>query len=154
MATPLIVLALLLTPLLTAWLAARWRGHAFDIRKQAALGLAIAFFFFATGHFAMTDDMVEMLPPWVPAREALVHATGVLEILIGAGLLVARTRRAAAIAAMVVLVAFFPANVYAAWNGVGMGGHQWGPVYLLIRLPLQLVLLAWAWYFCARRPQD
>ena len=151
MITPILILSLLALPLAVACLAGRWHGRRPDVERHAALGLALAFLFFATGHFALTDDMVRMLPPWVPGREPLVYATGVLEILIAAGLLVAKTRRSAAIAAMVVFVAFFPANVYAAWNGVGTGGHQWGPVYLFIRLPLQLVLLAWTYFLCLRR---
>jgi uncharacterized membrane protein len=50
------------------------------------------------------------------------------------------------------LVLFFPANIYAAFTRVDMGGHAWGPVYLLIRAPLQLVLIGWAYGFVARKP--
>jgi uncharacterized membrane protein len=34
---------------------------------------------------------------------------------------------------------------------VDIGGHAAGPAYLLIRLPLQLILIAWAWWFGVRR---
>lgn len=43
-----------------------------------------------------------------------------------------------------------PRNIYAAINGVGLGEHQWGVIYLLIRLPLQLTLIAWAYYLCIK----
>jgi hypothetical protein len=33
-----------------------------------------------------------------------------------------------------------------------MGGHTWGPVYLLIRAPLQALLVAWTWWFAVRTP--
>ena len=49
--------------------------------------------------------------------------------------------------AAAVLVAFFPANVYAAFQHAPMGGHAWGPAYLLIRAPLQLFILWWIWRF-------
>ena len=45
---------------------------------------------------------------------------------------------------MVVLVLFFPANVYAAFAGTWDVPGQEGPGYLWIRAPLQLFLLAWA----------
>ena len=54
------------------------------------------------------------------------------------------------ITAIAVLVGFFPANIYAALNQTGMGGHLWGPVYLLIRGPLQALLIWWTWYYAVR----
>jgi len=33
-----------------------------------------------------------------------------------------------------------------------MGGHAWGPAYLLIRAPLQLLILGWVYYFVLRNP--
>ena len=88
--------------------------------------------------------------PLVPARVPLVYLTGLLEIAIAAGIAFNRTRRLAGMAAIAVLVGFFPFNIYAAGNYTGMGGHQWGPVYLLIRAPLQIVLIAWAWHFAVQ----
>ena len=48
------------------------------------------------------------------------------------------------------LIAFLPVNIYAAVNRVGMGGHEWGPIYLLIRVPLQFILIGWIWWFAVR----
>lgn len=48
------------------------------------------------------------------------------------------------------LLLFLPVNVYAAQNRVGMGGHTWGPGYLLIRVPLQAILASWTWWFAIR----
>jgi len=53
---------------------------------------------------------------------------------------------------VLVFVVFFPANIYAALQGVGLGGHQWGAIYLLIRAPLQLILIAWAYFLCIKKP--
>ena len=65
-------------------------------------------------------------------------------------LFIPRLQASASALAMACLIVFFPANVYAAVNSTGLGGHQWGPVYLLIRLPLQLILLAWSYWLCWR----
>jgi len=112
--------------------------------KYAAIGLGIALLFFASGHFAMTAGLVEMLPPWVPERELVIYATGVLEILIAFGLFTEQWRRPAGLAAAVLFVLFLPANVYAALNYTGIGQHKSGPGYLWMRVPLQIFLFAWA----------
>ena len=33
-----------------------------------------------------------------------------------------------------------------------MGGHAWGPRYLLFRVPLQSLILAWVYWFTIRSP--
>lgn len=148
MITPLLMLLILTLPHLLHRAFARQGGGT--TIAPAAWGLGLLFLFTASGHFVQTQPMVQMLPAWVPAREALVYATGVLEIAIAVGFFVPRWRRAAGWAAVAVLVAFFPANIYAAFQHVPMGGHAWGPAYLLIRAPLQLVILWWTRRFVLR----
>jgi len=138
-------------PLCVAYLVSRVKGSRLDVGKHACWGLGIAFMFFAIGHAIMTEGMVEMLPSWVPFRVELIYITGVLELAIAVSLLIPRFQIMAAKVAILVLVLFFPANVYSALNSVGLGGHQWGPVYLLIRFPLQLILIAWAYFLCIKR---
>lgn len=139
MITPLVMLALMAAP----WLVLRTRA-------AGAIGLGILFVFTGIGHFIQTAPMAQMLPDFVPYRVPLVYLTGVLELAVAAGFFVPRTRRLAGWAAAAMLVLFFPANVYAALNHVPMGGHAWGPAYLLIRAPLQAAILAWAWWFTLR----
>jgi uncharacterized membrane protein len=93
-----------------------------------------------------------MLPPWVPERVLLVYLTGVLEFAMAAGFLVRKSRRLTGWATTAVLVLFFPVNIYAALNQIPMGGHAWGPVYLLIRAPLQVIILLWVYWFTIRGP--
>ncbi|MEL6646050.1 MAG: hypothetical protein AAFQ79_19115, partial [Pseudomonadota bacterium] len=89
-------------------------------------------------HFVQTEAMTQMLPPFVPFATPLVLATGLLEFAIAAGLLHPASRRLAGLAAIAVLVVFFPANVYAAFAYIDIGGYAWGPAYLLIRTPLRI----------------
>jgi uncharacterized membrane protein len=65
---------------------------------------------------------------------------------------VPKARRFTGCVAAAVLVLFFPANIYAAINHVPIGGHAWGPVYLLIRAPLQAIMLFWVYWFTIRQP--
>ncbi|PAU89007.1 hypothetical protein CK507_04870 [Pseudomonas sp. WN033] len=148
MLTPMIILAILITPLAIAFAYASYRSQPLEVRRPACYGMGLAFAFFAIGHFVQTEGMVAMLPAWVPWRLQLVYLTGVLELLIAIGFFLPDYRELAAKLAIAVLILFFPANVYAALHGVGLGGHQWGPVYLLIRAPLQIVLIFWAYVLC------
>lgn len=91
-----------------------------------------------------------MLPEWVPLRLQLIYVTGLIELAIGLALFVPKYQKSAAKLAILLLIVFFPANVYAALNEVGLGGHQWGPEYLLIRGLLQIIFIAWAYYLCVR----
>lgn len=150
MVTPLIILFLLSSPLGIAFVSSKFSNRPLDVTKYACWGLGIAFIFFFVGHLVKTEGMVEMLPPWVHFRLALVYMTGLLELLIGVALFMPRYQLLAAKLAIAVFIIFFPANVYAALNGIGLGGHQWGPVYLLIRGPLQLILITWAYFLCVK----
>lgn len=150
MLTPIIILSILIFPLLVAFVISKFTRRKLDVHKFACWGLGVAFIYFFIGHLVQTDGMVDMLPVWLPMRLELVYLTGVLELAIGIALFIPKFQQIAAKLAIVVFVAFFPANIYAALNSVGMGGHQWGPVYLLIRAPLQLVLIAWAYFMCLK----
>jgi uncharacterized membrane protein len=149
MTIELIILAILVTPFLAMLALVR---APLDARAIAAgrLGLAAAFVFFAAGHFMATETLATMFPPFVPRPELIVYVTGIVEALIAMGLIVPQTRRLAGIAAICVLIAFFPANIYAAFMRADVIGHAWGPVYLLIRAPFQLLLIGWAWWFVLR----
>lgn len=152
MTTPSVMLMILALPPALAWLSRAFGGPRVDLRTAGVAGLALMFVFTASGHYLMPDLMADMLPPWVPVRPVLVFATGLLELAIAAALVVPRTRLMAGWAAIAVLILFFPANVYAALHHVPMGGHVWGPSYLLVRAPVQIAIALWAYWFVVRSP--
>lgn len=135
---------------LEAWSALARRR--FDPSGAAAIGLGLLFAFTAVGHFIRTEPMAQMLPGWVPGRVALVYATGILEFAIAIGFLVPHSRRMAGWVAAAALISFLPVNIYAAFNRIPMGGHAWGPIYLLIRVPLQAIILIWIYWFTLKTP--
>jgi len=154
MTTPIIMLVLMMVPYLIVQGLSAVAQRDYDARSAAAVGLGILFLFTGIGHFIQTEPMVRMLPSWVPGRTLLIYLTGVLEFAIAVGFLIPKSRRLAGLIAAVVLVLFFPANIYAAINHVPMGGHAWGPVYLFIRAPLQLIILFWVYWFTIRQPEE
>lgn len=152
MKTPIIMLVLMVTPFVIARIWSLFTRREVDLRTAAAVGLTALFIFTGVGHFIQTEPMSQMLPPWVPERVLLVYLTGVLEFTIAAGFVIRRSRQLTGRVAATILVVFFPANIYAALNQIPMGGHEWGPVYLLIRVPLQLAILLWVYWFTIKQP--
>jgi uncharacterized membrane protein len=153
MATPIIMLVIMTAPWAIARVMSLATGRPFDGRGAGAIGLGLLFLFTGSAHFIQTESMERMLPEWVPMRRLQVLATGFLELAIAAGFFVPRWRRFAGWVAAALLVSFFPVNVSAALRQVPVGGHAWGPSYLLIRGPVQLAILGWVWWFTLRRPR-
>jgi len=148
--TPIIILLILSSPLGIAFAYSTFKKLPVDINKYACWGLGLAFIFFFIGHIVKVVGMTEMLPAWVPFKVPLIYITGVIELLVGIALFIPRFQLVAAKLGIVIFIVFFPANIYAAFNSVGLGGHQWGPVYLLIRTPLQIILITWAYLLCIK----
>jgi len=101
-------------------------------------------------HFVVPELYAQIIPPILPAPLALVYLSGVAEIAVGVGVLIPRTRRYAAWATIALLVAIFPANVYMATSMVvveGIGGGDPSPLIRWGRLPLQGVLILWAYWY-------
>ena len=151
MTTPIVMLVLMITPYLVVRLVSVVRHRDYDAQRAAAIGLTLLFVFTSIGHFIDTESMAQMLPPWIPERVLLVYLTGVLEFAIAAGFFIPKSRRFTGWLAAVMLVLFFPVNVYAALNHISMGGHAWGPAYLRIRAPLQVIILLWIYRFAIKR---
>src|SRR5215207_7686695 len=148
---PLIVLAV---ATIVFRLLGKWRVAALDSWPAAVrAGLAVMFTFTAMAHFtAMRHDLAAMLPPWVPNPELVIAATGLCEIAGAIGLLIPKTRKAAAIALVIFLVAVFPANVHAAQEGVLLRGQPATP--LVPRTLMQILFIGltwWSGFVAARR---
>jgi uncharacterized membrane protein len=103
------------------------------------------FFVFAgIMHFVIPRTYEAIVPDYLPSKRALVYASGVAEIAGGAGVLVRPVRRAAAWWSIATLVAVFPANLHMAVNHERYREVPGGRVALLLRLPVQLLFIAWA----------
>jgi uncharacterized membrane protein len=107
-------------------------------------------------HFTHAALFAAIVPDYLPAHLLLVYVSGVAELALGVSLWFARTRVWAAWGLMALYVAVFPANLNMALHpdlplpGVAQPPS---PLALWLRLPLQLVLLYWAYrYTRTKRP--
>ena len=94
-------------------------------------------------HFVTPKGFDSIIPDEIPvSKRALTYASGVAELAIGAGLLLPPSRRASALAAALLFVAVFPANV----NTVRVFkdrpiGYR---IAAIARLPLQVPMITTA----------
>ena len=122
---------------------------AMTIFKTIVRVLFGAFFIIAgVTHFTNRDFFMSIVPPYLPWPEMLVYVSGVAEIVLGGMLMIPATTRIAAWGLIALLIAVFPANIHMAMN------PQLYPdtpqAALLIRLPLQGVMIAVAYWFTRR----
>lgn len=105
---------------------------------------AAAFILAGINHFLNPQFYLRMMPPVLPAHLFLVYLSGVFEILFGVLLLIPRFSPLAARLIIALLIAVFPANIYMASNPQLF--PEFSQTALYVRLPLQIVLIAWAFW--------
>jgi uncharacterized membrane protein len=114
---------------------------------KTVLRLLFAAFFIVAGvtHFTNRDFFIAIVPPYLPWPEALVYISGVAEILLGTLLAIPKTSGLAAWGLIALLIAVFPANIHMAMHPELYPTTP--ETALLIRLPLQFVMIALAYWY-------
>ena len=97
------------------------------------------------GHFVDAEAFLAQVPPWMPAPEAVVAVSGVLELLLGTALIVAPRRYRSAIgwATAAFFVVIFPGNISQFVTGTDAFGLD-SDAARFVRLLFQPVLVIWA----------
>ena len=121
---------------------------------KAILKYLLAFGFVLAGinHFINADFYLKMMPSYLPAHLFFVYLSGVFEIALGILLLIPKFTRLAAWGLIALLIAVFPANLYMATNAEIF--PEFSPTALYLRLPVQIILIAWAFWFTRRKNLD
>lgn len=99
--------------------------------------------FAGASHLFLATPFIQHLPTWVPLRAEIVFVSGLVEIALGIALLLPPpARRRVGLVLALYLVGVFPGNVYVAVFDVDVDGQP-GGAYPWVRLPLQLLFIAW-----------
>lgn len=100
-------------------------------------------------HLVSPEPYRRIVPRFLGHADALVLWSGVAELICGILLLIPATRRAGGWATVALLVAVFPANIQMAVDGglTGSRGALGSPVVAWLRLPIQPLLIWWAYGF-------
>ena len=115
------------------------------LKKNLKWLFGIAFILAGINHFISTNFYLRMMPPVLPLPLFLVYLSGICEITLGVLLLVPKYSRLAAWGLIALLIAVYPANIYMAMNPQMF--PEFSPTAQYLRLPLQLLLIALAYWF-------
>ncbi len=117
------------------------------------IAMGVMLLFTAIGHFKFKTSMAAMIPLFIPKKVEIILFTGVLEILFAIALQIEEIRYYTGIALIIFLMTIIPANIYAAKHRINYEDLYKpgpGPKYLWFRIPFQLFLITWVWYFSVR----
>ncbi|MDF9797478.1 putative membrane protein [Catalinimonas alkaloidigena] len=95
-------------------------------------------------HFIMPELYLKIMPKWVPYPIMVNLFVGVAEVFLGFVLLSSTYRPLAAWGIIILLIAIFPANIHHFQRSRRKGKGVW---LTLIRLPLQFLLIYWAYLY-------
>jgi uncharacterized membrane protein len=111
--------------------------------------LLAGFFVFAgTMHFVRPRYYEAIMPPYVPRHREAVVVSGAAEIAGGLAVISEGTRHFAGLWLVALLAAVFPANLHMALHPDqirGLDPRRVRPWMLWARLPLQPLMMVWAW---------
>lgn len=105
--------------------------------------MAVLYIAAGLNHFRNPRFYIQIIPPYLPRPDILNALSGVAEVILGLMLFWPATRSLAAWGVIALLIAVFPANFYMYQQRHTLF-KKMPPKLLLLRLPLQLVLIAWA----------
>ena len=106
---------------------------------------ALIFILAGLNHFRSPKLYERIIPSYIPAGKTMVYLSGILEIALGILLLVPKTQSLAAWGIIVLMVLFLPVHVYMVQNKKAiLKMPKWA---LILRLPLQFVLIYWAYLY-------
>jgi len=150
----MIPLIVLLTVFCFSLLLLKLFRKSLDFALAGRIAVSVMLLFTAVGHFAFTEGMAMMLPPFIPYKQEVVYFTGLIEIAAAFGLLIPRFRLITAWLLVVFFILVMPANIYAAiehvnYQNATLDGN--GPAYLWFRVPLQVFFIIWVYLSAIRR---
>jgi uncharacterized membrane protein len=108
------------------------------------LTLLFALFMILGGvnHFIKPDMYLPFIPLQLPGL-FIIYLSGAIELILGVGALVPRTKSWATLGILVLMLLFLPLHVIDVFkDNPAIGNHT----AAIIRLPIQFVLIAWAWF--------
>jgi len=107
--------------------------------------MAVMYVFAGIMHFLRPKMYLRIMPRYLPNHKLLVYLSGLAEIGLGIGLCFATTRAFSIYGIITMLVIFLLVHVYMlSGENASAGIPKW---ILWLRIPLQFVLMYWAWFY-------
>ncbi len=109
--------------------------------------MAVLYILAGINHFRKPKMYERIMPPYIPARKSMVYLSGIAEMVLGIMLInnEVSIQNIAAWGIILMLIVFFTVHIYMLQDErAAMKLPKW---VLIARLPLQLVLIFWAYQY-------
>ena len=104
--------------------------------------LAIFMIYAGIQHFIKPSFYTPFVPAFLPYEMSIIYISGLLEIIFGFFLLIPKYAKFASTGILLLLLLFLPIHIWDVFSDTpAMGSHK----AALIRLPVQLLFLGWAY---------
>jgi len=118
-----------------------------NIKRILTVLFAVLLIVGGVNHFLNPGIYLPFIPAVLPAL-LIIYLSGLIEVVLGVGALVPATRSLATQGILILMIIFLPLHVVDVFkDNPAIGSHQ----AAIIRLPIQFVLIAWAW-FISKKP--
>jgi len=106
--------------------------------------IALFLLFGGVQHFINMEFYLPFVPYFLPYKPLVIYGSGIIELIIGIGLLIPKTKNIASWAYLVLMLLFLPVHIADIYTDTpAMGTHQ----AAIIRLGVQFLLIALGVYF-------
>lgn len=107
--------------------------------------MGVIFVLAGMNHFRKPKMYERIMPPYIPAHNTMVLLSGIAEMILGFMLMTKNSQVIAAWAIIAMLIVFLPIHIYMLQNEkAAMKLPKWT---LILRIPLQLGLIYWAYLY-------
>ena len=107
--------------------------------------MAVMYVFAGLMHFIKPKMYMRIMPKYLPNHKTLVYLSGIAELLLGIGLCIPALKTMSIYGIITMLASFLLVHFYMlSGEKTSAGIPKW---VLLLRLPLQFVLMYWAWIY-------
>lgn len=113
-----------------------------DYKYYLIVILSVFMIFAGIMHFIKPRFYNRFIPDFIPKLFAN-YLAGIIEVLLGIGLLIPQFQQMAGKGTLLLMIFFLPLHVLDVWKEKPAIGSK---KLAIIRLPIQFIFIAWAWY--------
>lgn len=118
-----------------------------NLKKISLILLVILYLAAGINHFKSAAAYISVIPPYFPAPKLLNTLAGCFELFFGLMLIFKKTRSYAVYGIILMLLVFTTVHIYMIQLApFKLGSFMVSKAAAWIRLPLQIVLIAWAYW--------
>ncbi len=115
------------------------------IQRIALYAMATLYILAGLNHFRVPEFYLRLMPPYIPEHQLMILLSGIAELTLGILLLFKRTRKLASWGIIAMLLVFFSVHIYMLQERHTVFADV-SEAILWIRIPLQFILIYWAFW--------